>query len=170
MMSSMIFADTEMALTVTGKGENVISSLCSRPSSRVMWVSRERGADGNPVRTRVPEQTVTVFETPSFTAAGKQYSSTAELSSQEAEGNLYTDCYGRTVVYMSEGFPCFDSYDEMYENRRYRWWLIVEPERLTRVYTEDDVKKIYVTEDVCQLENRCVPAMTRLGLIIKEGE
>ena len=169
-MNSRIFADTEMALTVTGPGRLVGSALCSRSSSRLMWVSRERDADGSPVRTRVPVQTVSVFDSRSFSAAGKRYGSTAKLAPPKAVSGVYTDCHGRTVVCMTERFPCFDSYDAMCEDRKYRWWLIIEPERLTRIYAEDGQNKIYVTEDVCELENCVLPALTALGLITEEDK
>ena len=81
---------------------------------------------------------------------------------------MYTDCHGRTVISLSERFPCFDSYDYLYENRHYRWWLIIQPESITRVYAEDGRGKIYVTEDVLDLEPVCVEALKNAGLVIRE--
>lgn len=166
-MSKDIFAQREMYLTVTGTGESVCAGLSRRSSRRLMWVSAARDADGNPLRTRVPEPGDAEFTTREFTAAGKRYASTDELTRTESDG-LFTDLHGRTVVCVTERFPCFDSYDYLYENRYYRWWLIIQPDSITRVYAEDERGTIHVTEDVLDLEADCAEVLKNLGLITQE--
>lgn len=84
-----------------------------------------------------------------FTAAGKPYLTTAQLTTRkdgEQDGILYRgykvpahrDLYGRRVLCFRERFPCFDEYDRMHENRYYRWYAILHDEGVTLVYTEDE--------------------------------
>lgn len=156
-----------MALRVTGTGEKVVTHLTSRSTLRLQWVSRETDGDGRPLRTRTPEESANNYHLPlPFRAAGKSYLTLGELTAEKEADGICRDRYGRTVVCLTERFPCFDSYDYLTENRYYRWWLIMEPERVTRVYSEDGRNEVYVTEDVSDLEDSCVDALRKYGYIV----
>ena len=116
---------------------------------------------------RIPEEQKKDFPYPGhFTAAGKTYSCWEELCTDPDETGFFCkDIYGRQVLYLSERFPCFDSYDYIYETRRYRWFFIKERGKLTRVYCADERGTIQVTEDVQNLENRCREQMQKLNWI-----
>lgn len=108
---------------------------------------------------RKPEESEVKFAYPGkFTAAGKEYSSWQELCTVK-EGRICRDIHGREVIVEWERFPCFDSYDYLYENRYYRWFYIREGDKLTCVYYVDEQKKILVTEDVWKIRERCWKAM-----------
>ena len=62
-----------------------------------------------------------------------------------------------------ERFPCFDSFDAMYEHRFYHWYFLREGDSLTRVYYEDEDDEVCVTEDVENLEYNCWRDFCRLG-------
>ena len=156
----------EMKLTVSGKGESPFNCGFFNGYSRLRWVSRETGEDGLPLRVRTPEPVVKCFSPPfPFEAAGKEYTDLAQLTAQETGEWYALDVYGRRVLALSEGFPCFDSWDYEHENRRYRWWIILLPESITLVYHEDESGKITVNEDVLDLSNKCVKALGALGVI-----
>lgn len=156
-----------MVLQTLGRGERRDSRLSSRATQRMQWVSRETDPEGQPLRSRTPEEHTSTHLPPlPFTAAGKLYASLGGLTAQKLTDGTYLDCHGRRVISLAERFPCFDSYDYATENRYYRWYIIIEPERLTRVYTEDDIPQIYITEDVRDLEDNCVNALKTLGLVI----
>ena len=70
----------------------------------------------------------------------------------DEDGVLCKDIYGRDVFYMSERFPCFDSFDHANETRYYRWFFLKEKGKLTRVYYADERNIIQITEDVRNLE------------------
>lgn len=123
---------------------------------RVKWLLE----DGS---VRVPEETVRKVACPGdFTAAGKTYSSWEQLchSREDEHGHLCRDIYGREVFAEWERFPCFDSYDYLYENRYYRWFFIREGDRLTCVHYTDGQDTLSITEDVYKLTRRCWEAMT----------
>jgi len=158
---------SDMALQVLGQGERTNSRLSSRSTLRLQWVSRETSTQDEPVHSRTPEEHTHTQVLPlPFTAAGKLYASVNSLTAKKLDDDTYLDCHGRRVISLAERFPCFDSYDYATENRYYRWYIIVEPERLTRVYTEDDSLQISITEDVRDLEDRCVDALKKLGLVL----
>ncbi len=159
--------NSDMVLQVLGRGERMDSRLSSRSTLRLQWESREKDAQGQPIRTRTPEEHTRTHVLPlPFSAAGKLYSSTGSLTAKELADGTYLDCHGRRVISLAERFPCFDSYDYATENRYYRWYIIVEPERLTRVYTEDDSLQIYITDDVRDLEDNCVNALKKVGIVL----
>ncbi len=158
---------SDMLLRCTGQGEKIHTRLCSRSSRRVQWVSREAGADGQPLRCREPRESVRTHPVSvPFTAAGKVYSSAQSIAARRLEDGTFLDRYGRRVICLRERFPCFDSYDYANEKRCYRWYLILEPERLTRVYAEDGGGELLITEDVSMLEDCCVEELRRLGLLV----
>ncbi len=159
-------ADDDMLLVDAGAGEMISLRLCSRRSRMLQWESKEKNDDGMPVHIRLPQESTASFRFPeSFEAAGRSYASTEQLTAEKCADGTRRDCYGRRVVSLAELFPCFDSYDRQYEDRYYRWWLILEPGRLTRIYHEDDSDRIFVTEDVRMLENNCVQCLKELGYI-----
>lgn len=83
-----------------------------------------------------------------FTAAEKTYTSWRELCISDPENGCYRDIYGRKVLSVQELFPCFDTYDYLYEDRYYRWFFLCENGRLTMVMYADEENTITVTEDV----------------------
>lgn len=125
---------------------------------KIEWVA----PDGT---VRIPEEVNKDFLYPGvFVAAGKAYASWKLLCVKtEENGCVCKDVYGREVFYISERFPCFDSFDYASEKRYYRWFFIKENGKLTRVYYADERKRIQVTEDVRNLENNCREQMQKLG-------
>lgn len=104
-----------------------------------------------------------------FFAAGKHYDSVSQLCLEEdLDTRRARDIHGREVLYLKERFPCFDSYDLLYENRYYRWFFIRQDNSLTRVYQIDGRDRVYVTEDVRNLENKCWEQMKKLCYAVKE--
>ena len=99
-----------------------------------------------------------------FIAAGKPYLAVSQLKAKE-EGKLdgvlyrgykvpqYRDVYDRRVLYFRERFPCFDSYDYLYEHRYYRWYFLRDGDTLTQIYYADEGKSITVTEDVAKVRD-----------------
>lgn len=86
---------------------------------------------------------------PLFTAAGKDYAREALLKIRKTENErVFIDLYGRTVLCLCERFPCFDSYDYLYEDRYYRWYFIVHDGALTLVRTQDGRDEYTVTERI----------------------
>ena len=127
---------------------------------KIEWVAD----DGN---VRIPEEQSKEFSYPGFfNAAGKRYLRWKDLCTNPDEsGFLCRDIYGREVLYITELFPCFDSYDYLNETRYFRWFLIKADGKLTRVYCADDRGVIQVTEDVRDLEYRCIEKMQELNWI-----
>lgn len=149
----------------TGKGQHVAYPLCSYASGKLQWTSRETDEQGNPLHVRVPsEKTETCHYPGKFTAAGKTYHNWQQLCvSEDESGHFCKDIYGRSVLALWERFPCFDSYDYLYENRYYRWFFLQENGKLTRIFYTDERKEIHITEDVCNLESKCWEQMQKLG-------
>lgn len=114
---------------------------------------------------RIPEEVKKTYAYPGlFMAAGKPYAGLRGLLAQKDEtGYLGKDIYGREVFYISELFPCFDSYDYANENRYYRWFFIKENGKLIRIYHADERNTVEVTEDVRYLENKCREVMEEMG-------
>lgn len=111
------------------------------------WVSGEQ--------VRIPQEKTRIFRRGiPILAAGRPYAGTALLTFGKPPADGWTtDCYGRQIYCYRERFPCFDSCDLIHENRYFRWFFIYQDGRLTRIYTEDEQKAVYVTEDVAFLEN-----------------
>ena len=110
---------------------------------------------------------------PLFIAAGRRYISERQLTALKTETErVYTDAYGRTVLALRERFPCFDSYDALYEDRYYRWYFIVHDGALALVRTQDDRDEYTVTERItraqwekCGLDAYNQDVFRKLGLI-----
>ena len=150
----------DVKMTITDVHEGVGHDLRYDAGRKIIWTSQ----DGS---VRVPEEKTKDYFYPGvFFAAGKPYVTWKELCIyKDASGYLCKDIFGREVFYVSEQFPCFDSYDYANETRHYRWFFIREKGKLTRVYYTDGRRQIQVTEDVRNLENRCREPMQKLGWI-----
>ena len=99
-----------------------------------------------------------------FVAAGRQYSGWEQLcAEQTGEDGTFTDIYGRDVFAFRQRFPCFDSYDYLYEHRYYRWFYIREGDSLCCVYYTDEEKTIEVTEDVRLIADGAWKAMKEIN-------
>ena len=110
---------------------------------------------------------------PLFVAAGRRYICERQLTALKTETErVYTDAFGRTVLALRERFPCFDSYDYLYEDRYYRWYFIVHDGALSLVRTQDDRDEYTVTERItraqwekCGLDAYNQDVFRKLGLI-----
>lgn len=159
-------ADNEgkmMKLRCAGSGSNGYVNGCATVD--VEWVSCDMDANGEPVKIRVPEESVNAYDVKAgFEAAGKRYQSIRELVADLDERNTRSqDVYGREVLYLTERFPCFDSWDCLYEDRYYRWFFLRNGDTLTRVYYRDEDESVYVTTDVQHVEEGCWEKMKSLG-------
>lgn len=161
--------ESGMLLTSPGEGAGVSLGSGFRAGCKLLWVSRKKDAEGKPLSTRAPQERTQVFSIyDGFEAAGRQYKHFGELTKKKLSDNLARDRYGREVFMCWERFPCFDSFDAMYENRFYRWYFLREGDRLTRVYYADEDDEIYVTEDVENLEHNCWDEMLEQGYAVEE--
>lgn len=146
----------------TGRGEPCDYNLGRYGSSALRWVTREQDPSSQPLGVREPQETTKVYTGP-FSAAGMPYTSRSQLCAKEGESREWCyDIYGRKVFCYRERFPCFDSYDYLYENRYYRWFFFLGDGTMTRVYYSDDQPETYVTEDVRNIENKCWEVMEKL--------
>ncbi len=138
--------------------------LRSESTLRIEWVLE----DG---KTRKPHGLTTVQPACCFIAAGRIYPSTKLLQYKSKEYDaVCKDIYGREVYCYSERFPCFDSYDALYETRCYRWYFIKHGGKLTRVYCTDGIPTVSVTEDVRDIETGCAKRMLKHGFIENKEE
>ena len=153
-----------MLLKRCGNISKVHYYYSSYETDAICWVSRESKENGEPVCTRAPkEQTVEYSKSEGFVAAGRKYQSIQQLCVETDEtGTWCKDRYGREVFCVKERFPCFDSYDYLYEDRYFRWFFLQENGKLTRVHYTDQRNSIYVTEDVANLETKCWEKMNAL--------
>lgn len=143
--------------------EKATMMLVSQSKSEV-YVSYDYGIRWkNPDGTvRKPEETKRTFPYPGvFLAGGRPYASIKQLCAEELDerGHICKDVYGREVFAEWERFPCFDSYDYLYENRYYRWFYIRNGDQLTCVHYIDERHTIEVTEDVKKMRERCWKAI-----------
>lgn len=131
-----------------GGGFSISSSV------RLEWASREKDAEGRPLRTRRPLGVKLFFPTVCFMAAGRPYLSLSMLvARQEKDSPWARDAYGRDVLVLRERFPCFDSTDYRNEDRYFRWYLLYHNGKFTCVYHTDGTPIVTVTEDVRDLED-----------------
>ena len=138
---------TKQSIHVTETHAGIDHELRWDGGRKILWVA----SDGS---VRTPEESNKTFLYPGpFFAAGKAYVSWKGLCVEQTESGLCRDLYGREVFYMAERFPCFDSYDYMYEKRYYRRYLIFADGTRTRVFLADESPNPCVTEDVRLLEN-----------------
>lgn len=76
------------------------------------------------------ETASTFAENDGFEVAGVKYTSFddlrhAEIPWEDKETRLFSDSYGRLVLYDTELYPCFDSYDAIFEKRKYHLFYIL---------------------------------------------
>ena len=143
--------------------EKATMMLVSQSKSKV-YVSYDYGIrwkqpDGS---IRQPEETRRTFPYPGvFLAGGRPYTSIKQLCAGKLDeyGHICKDVYGREVFAEWERFPCFDSYDYMYENRYYRWFYIRNGDKLTGIHYTDERHTIEVIEDVNIMPDRCWKAI-----------
>jgi len=156
-----------LKLCVMGDGSRVNYEPGGLYSAKCLWwVSEETDSEGQPVYIRESkEKTVKLPAALPFSAAGKLYLNIGQLYSGEEADGLTTDIHGRQVFYYRERFPCFDSYDYLHEHRYYRWFLLKENGRLTRVYTADESGWLHVTEDVENLERKLTEELKKVGWV-----
>lgn len=149
----------ELVLQTGGEKHQVLRyELSGYACSEVVWEL----PDGS---VRVPqEKTQRVHYPGPFIVAGRLYTAWEQLCAKEdASGQNYRDIYGREVAYLGERFPCFDSFDYAHEKRYYRWFFLRENDKLTRVFYTDERNKIFVTQDVHLLEDKCCKRLISAG-------
>ena len=126
---------------------------------RAMARAEARSEEYRPLPERKKDKPGAPKPTPPslFIAAGRRYISERQLIALKTETErVHTDAYGRTVLALRERFPCFDSYDYLYEDRYYRWYFIVHDGALTLVRTQDDRLEYAVTERLTRAQwSRC---------------
>lgn len=148
-----------LVLQTDGEGSRMVKyELGGYMASKVEWEL----PDGS---VRVPEEKTQCLSYPGpFIVAGRSYTSWEQLCAQEEENSLnYRDIYGREVLYIGERFACFDSFDYENEKRYHRWFFLRENDELTRVFYTDERNKIFVTQDVRELEDECHWRLKKAG-------
>lgn len=139
-------------LRAVGNGAAVHYELKSYATIAVEWVSEETDGSGNPMVVRVPQETTREYsKVQNFTMAGKDYQNFRSFLRYQGS-EWAEDSYGRKVLCTKEKYPCFDSYDRMYEHRYFRWYFIREGDSASQLFVADDCDKIYVTEDLRNVE------------------
>ena len=142
----------DMYLRCVGSGKTVSTELHVYSTLKVEWASQETDTEGNPVVVREPKEVTRKYNSyTAFCLAGKWYSNLDHFL-QKQEGEWGEDIYGRRVLCTKTKYPCFDSYDFMYERRYFRWYYIRKGNSVSLLYSADDRKYIYVTEDVQNIE------------------
>lgn len=142
----------DMYLRYVDSGKTVRTELISYSTEKVEWVSQETDAEGKPVVVREPEEVTREYsKSAAFSLAGKTYQN-LEGFLRKQDGDWGEDIYGRQVLCTQEKYPCFDSYDWIHEDRYYRWYFIREGNAVSQLFAADDRDKIYVTEDVQNIE------------------
>lgn len=161
---------TEMYLRRMGSGERFDHELGIYSTEKVEWISGETDETGNPAETRQPEQhTRTYSKWCGFSLAGKPYWNLKHFLRKQ-EGEWGEDAYGRTVFCTKERYPCFDSFDALYEDRYFRWYFIREGNSLSQLFVADDRNKIYVTEDLGNIERWAWERMKAAGFCQMPGK
>ena len=153
----------DMFLRPAGNGTIFRHELGGHSTQRVEWVSLETDENGKPVAVREScERTEVGSKNQAFYMAGKEYRNLkAFLKSQDEEWGV--DSYGRQVLCTKERYPCFDSYDFLSENRYFRWFFIREGNSVSQLFYADDRDKIYITEDVHNIEDWAWSRMKATG-------
>ena len=166
----------DMVLISPGPGKSLKTSLGRSASYKLLWVSRELDGEGRPLRQREPSGQRFSFPVKrGFIAAGRRYGHIRQLRRKVVRDcgfkcDLCRDVYGREVLYIIERFPCFDSYDYLYDNRCERWFLICSGGALTRVKYTDGTDYVEVWEDPPELEFNLWEQMLSLGWHAQRGD
>jgi hypothetical protein len=87
-----------------------------------------------------------------YEVGGKKYRYLTDLTAHAVneDRRLYQDIHGRYVLDMKERYPIFDSYDAATENRYYHWYLILEKDRMSMIYSDDGAGE-EIVEDIDKL-------------------
>ena len=87
-----------------------------------------------------------------YEIGGKKYRYLTDLIAHAVneDRRLYQDIHGRYVLDMKERYPIFDSYDAATENRYYHWYLILEKDRMSMIYSDDGAAE-EIVEDIDKL-------------------
>ena len=142
----------DMYLRRVGNGSGVSHELGFYSTEKVEWVSLETDSQGQPVTVREPDaQMVEYSKARKFSLGGKTYPN-YRLFLKKLDGEWGEDIYGRKVLCTKEKYPCFDSYDYLHENRYFRWYFIRVGNSVSQLFVADDRSKMYVTEDVQNIE------------------
>lgn len=164
-------ADTEPAehwiLQKGDKQGSIRDNLSFRRSVSLKWVNAAgKGGDGAN-EERIPSETTRTYtDGKPFRAAGRDYASLEQLTAVKDERGVWCrDVYGREVFCVAERFPCFDSYDFLYEKRCYRWFYIREQGKLTCIYHIDEAETFTVTEDMEMLGQNSWNCMLSEGYV-----
>ena len=157
----------DMVPRETGPGKSIERSggggFTSSSTVRLEWVSREKDAEGRPLKVRRPKGVRLYFPAMCFAAAGRPYFGLSMLAAHREENSPWArDIYGRDVLVLRERFPCFDSADYRNEKRYFRWYFLCHKGKLTCVYHTDRTPVVTVTEDVRDLEDDCWKRMQEL--------
>ena len=149
-----------MILQAVGCGKGIYHRRIFYGTDRLRWIAET--ASGH---SRDPQETVTDYTlSGGFFAAGKPYISTGQLVLPSEKGEpWFRDCYGREVLYLTERFPCFDSFDFLWERRCFRYYFICENYQLTCIQTTDGLDTVIVTEDLQDLKCSLWQEFLRLG-------
>jgi hypothetical protein len=95
-----------------------------------------------------------------FVICQKEYAALQDLLHQEeyeyvgdwkypnCQMKIHRDIHGRRVLYLSERFPCFDSWDYLCEKRYYHWYFVAHEAGVAMVYTKDEWNEIEVVENI----------------------
>lgn len=135
------------------------------------WIKKHINSDVNSVIERIPSEKTKEYPCDDFIAAGVNYHNLEHLcinGKNDMHDLCCFDILGRTVIRISEHFPCFDDYDDMYENRYNYWFLIINGNKLTRVTYSDGCSKVKVTDDVKYLEKNCWEAIEGMDFCINK--
>lgn len=153
----------DMYLRRVGNGSSFRHELGSYSGEKVEWVSVETDETGKPVAVRQPEEHTREYSKfQKFTMAGKTYWNFSHFL-KKSEEEWGKDAYGRTVFCTKERYPCFDSYDFLCETRYFRWYFIREGNSVSQLFAADDRGKIYVTEDLGNVESWAWDRMKATG-------
>ena len=98
--------------------------------------------------------------------AGREYEKLNQLTAAvKEEPYLYEDIYGREWAYVSERYPCFDSYDYLNEDRYYHWYVCREGDSMWVVYRDDGGHGVTVMQDPERIDYTCRKILETLGWI-----
>ena len=142
----------DMYLRRVGNGKGFRHELGFYSTEKVEWVSQETDENGNPIVILTQEETTRESsKNLPFSLAGKKYLNYNHFLRKQ-DGDWGKDIYGRTVLCTRERYPCFDCHDRMHENRYFRWYFIRKGNSISQLFAADDQNKIYITENVQNIE------------------
>lgn len=166
-MLSPIPPDRPRSMILKNTGKKARTNFPNRVfyGQELLWVSRETDEAGEPLVTRVPrEQTRIAHISLPFRIGNVHYPHIRYfLLCHQPDSDFFRDKYGRKIFHFSERFPCFDSYDYLYDHRCFHWFFLVDGDRLVRIYYADDSNILHITTDVRVIEEKCWKALCEAG-------